>query len=126
MKDPIDPQVPNPSMSLAIVRGSAPRSLARHETKALVRRKAHDLVLVATGDGYANDPWFHWLGDLRRARTHVYGSLLRFIDLCAMKTKDGKRRVPKWMVKMIPQWIDAYIEDCFEGDDDRGPAVKVA
>jgi hypothetical protein len=125
MNEQPDPPVPNSSTSLAVVRGSAPRALARHEAKTLARRKAHDLVLVATEAGYANDPWFHWLGDLRRARTHVYGSLLRFIDLCAMKAKDGKRRVPKWMVKMIPQWIDSYIEDQY-GDDDPGSTVKVA
>lgn len=126
MSDQPDQEYRIVSPCLAVVRGSVPRSLAKHQTKALAQRGAHGLVLVATEDGYAKDPFFHWLGDLRRSRTHVYGSLLRFIDLCAMKTKDGRRRVPKWMVKMIPRWIDAYIEDVFEGDDGSSPVERRA
>lgn len=103
-----------------IRRASSSRALVRRESKALVQRKAHDLVLHVTRDGYAGDQFFHWLGDLRRKRLHVYGGLLRFIDISV------DRGVPKRILDLIPAWISEYIADQFSGDDGPSNIRKAA
>lgn len=104
-----------------IVRGSLPRALRKPAARAIIERETHGIVLAATDDGVPKmfaDWWF----DLRRKRLRVYGALLRFIDLCALRDENGRRRAPKWIVKMIPQWIDAYIDDAYADGDDPNAA----
>lgn len=101
--------IPNASPSLALVRGSKPRALSRHEAKKLIQREGHNLVLHDTKDGYANDPAFHWLCDLRRKQRHVWGGMLRWIDRMV------DRGYSEQAIQIIPDLLRAYIRDQFDG-----------
>jgi len=97
------------SASLALVRGSQSRVLARSESRQLIQREAHALVLHATRDGFRQDPAFHWLGDLRRGRRHVWGGILRFIDYLVAKGHS------ETVVQMIPDLLREYVADQYRG-----------
>lgn len=85
----------------------------RYQTLQLVRgdlqRQAHGVVCQVPV------PREHraYLYDLRRKRRHIYGSLLHFLSLAA------EQGVPKAVLKQIPQWIDAFIDDLYEPNDRR-------
>lgn len=49
-----------------------------------------------------------WWTDLRRKQNTIYGALLRFIDVSVLAG------VPRRVLKTIPRFIDAYIDDCYE------------
>lgn len=72
-------------------------------------RRAHDVVCQTPV------PKEHraYLYDLRRQRRHIYGSLLHFLGIAA------KQGVPKHVLKQIPQWIDAFIDDLYDPNDQR-------
>ncbi len=104
-----------PSASLAVVRGSASRALARIESRKAIQREAHALVLRASQGEVTrrarleNRGQFDWWADLRRERRRVYGGLLRFIDALIAKGW------PEDKVQMIPGWISSYISDGYRG-----------
>lgn len=103
------------SASLAVVRGSLPRSLARVESRKLIHREGHALVLHATQGGMtraersANPERFSWLGDLRRGRRHIWGGILSFVDELVA------RGHPETVVQMIPSLLREYVADQFRG-----------
>lgn len=92
---------------LKLVRASSSRSVVLRERRAIMKREAHNLAIVATSDGFVMDPAFDWLGDLRRGRRHIWGSLLRFIDSCA------RRQVPKRIADMLAPFIQSYVDESY-------------
>jgi hypothetical protein len=94
---------------------TSPR-IRRMEARKGIERNAHALV-VRTTDGKGLVPvvirehFADWWYDLRRKQNTIYGGLLRFIDVSILA------RVPRTMLKMIPQWIQEYIDgECDEAE----------
>jgi hypothetical protein len=83
-----------------------------------MRREGHNLAIVATKDGYAMDPMFDWLGDLRRGQRQIWGSLLRFIDTLA------RREVPKRIADMLAPFVQAYVDDAYEHGTPNPPTEQ--
>lgn len=96
------------------------RAVRRRDAHALMQREGHMLVLRSTEEGYARDQFFHWLGDLRRGQLRIWGGMLRFIDVSIARGK------PKWLLKMIPQLLDWYIDDQYPDTDSPSPATAKA
>ena len=96
-----------------IVEG-APRRV--YGAKARIQREAQTLVVTTTeGTTAVGEANRHWFGDLRRGRMNIYGGLLRFIDHL------HRRGIPMETALLIPQWLDAYIRECWTGT----PAERV-
>lgn len=89
--------------------------LVRLESRRLIERYGHDLVLLFTASGVP-ELFADWWFDLRRGQLRVWGGLLRFIDLSI-----ASGRVPKAVLKMLPGFLDEYIE---QGYDDHQPAAS--
>ncbi len=54
----------------------------------------------------------HWSKDLRRGRARVYGGLLRFFDVLAMRNSSGEGRAYALkLLGMLGQYIDAVMPE---------------
>lgn len=104
-----------------IVHGSQPKALRRIEQSKSLQRRAHHLVLVATGDGIP-DEGFHFWADLRRGRRRIWGGILRVVDQLI------DRNMPEALVQMIPSILREYIHDrCADRNPTPpSPTAKVA
>lgn len=98
---------------MALVRGSAPRALRKAESRKLIQREAHNLVLDATSDGIPEVGFDYW-ADLRRQRRRIWGGLLRFVDALIAKG------YPEKVVQIIPDLLREYVADQYRGPDGPG------
>jgi hypothetical protein len=102
-----------------IVRGQA-RAVHGREAKRKIDRELHGVVLASTAHT-EKVPESHasWFYDLRRGQLKVYGALLRFIDI---SIANG---TPRDVLKMIPRFLDAYIDEVYE-DSQRARVGRAA
>lgn len=87
-------------MRYRIVAGQAP-TVKGIEARKKIRRLMHGAALELSSEQVAPD----WRYDLRRGRLHIYGGLLRYIDVAI---RQGKSREE---LQRIPRWIASYIDD---------------
>jgi hypothetical protein len=116
MREPMNSEYRTPSSEYRIARARATgvalvkdtrlKAITPHDPRRrALDRQLHGAVIEATKEGVAGGPFADWWYDLRRQQLRIYGGLLRFIDLSIL------RRVPKWVLLMIPDALRAYIED---------------
>ena len=92
-----------------IERGGQACRVRGAEARRKIDRELHGVVIASTAHA-ERVPQEHaamWY-DLRRNRRHLYGSLLRFVDVSAANGTS------KAVLLLIPRWIEAYINDLYE------------
>lgn len=101
------------------------RSADQIAARKRMEQGTHGLVLHVQGDRTVQEVTdlplkaAHWWNDLRRGRLHVYGPLLRFLDVAIAAG------VPREVLMKIPQMLSFYILDCTD-DGDAGQHRKPA
>jgi hypothetical protein len=90
-------------MKYRIDRGGQARTIKGAEARRNIARLMHGAAVALEVTPQHAD----WHYDLRRGRLRIYGSLLRYIDTAIQQGKS------KDEVKLIPQWIAAYIDEQF-------------
>lgn len=102
-----------------IMRGGLARRVIGQQARQKITRELHGVVLASTAEvGRVPANHAEWFYDLRRGRRHIYGSLLRFIDVSIT------HGASKDVLLMIPRWIESYICDQYDARESviRGAA----
>ena len=90
-----------------ILRGGEPRAVRGAEARKRVQQALHGIVCQTPvpKDQRA------WMYDLRRQRRHIYGSLLRYIDIAVAQGASPE------LLMAIPEMLAFYIKDMVEARD---------
>lgn len=92
-----------------IVKGDQPRVIRGIEARKKIARELHAVVLQTPVPKEQRA----YLYDLRRGRRHIWGGLLRFIDVSVLTG------VARSTLLVIPRVIAHYIEDACDARDGR-------